>query len=161
MVDETEQKPEKNPPQLHAEQRAELNAIIQEQATAQAQGPAPVPEPSSEPPPEAMSLALCGQVVTIGQVLLCPAWEIPEDIKTDLIANAARVLDKYIPNGLGAFGPEIGLAVGIIAIVGANYGTPRYPEPAQAPAEPAQAPAESEPGQAWGADLKVDRHESH
>jgi len=71
---------------------------------------------------------------------------IPDNLKADGAAKAAKVIDKYAPNSLGKYALEADLGLWVVAVLAANLAIIRAPQTAAPVAPQRQAePAPQEP----------------
>ena len=71
-------------------------------------------------------------VIGPAAAILAPNWNL-SDAEVEQLSDAyAAVMDKYMPGGLGEFGPELGAALVTVAIL-----APRLNRPRKLPPKPA------------------------
>lgn len=129
---------EQAPPKMGAEQAAEFRALAAEAAGDPGQaGPGPAPgEPSTK--------ELLAPLVSFTFDALAPAWNVQQAEKEALTEAYAGVIDKYWPEGVGAFGVELNALLITAAILGPRMRLPRFPTAAPEAGQegtPAGAPA--------------------
>lgn len=78
------------------------------------------------PSPEIPTTDLIAPLVALACGVFCPAWEIGAEEQGALTQSYADVLDKYFPEGAGAFGVELSALLITAAII-----TPRFKQPRQ------------------------------
>ncbi|HET8882607.1 MAG TPA: hypothetical protein VFM56_10575, partial [Solimonas sp.] len=82
-------------------------------------------KPEPELPP---TKVLVQMVLSPGLALLAPNWNVSRSEVEQLSECYAAVIDKYFPNGMGNFGPEIAATVITLAVFGPRLNTPRKVE---------------------------------
>lgn len=97
--------------------------------------PAPLDAEPEKPEPDIPTKVLVELVLGPGLALLAPNWNISKSEVAQLSECYALVIDKYFPDGMGKFGPEIGAAVITLAVFGPRLNTPRKLEEKKTDAE--------------------------
>lgn len=80
------------------------------------------------PTPEIPTADLIAPIVGLACSVICPAWEIGAEEQGALSQSYADVIDKYFPEGAGAFGVELSALLVTAAIVTPRIKLPRKHE---------------------------------
>lgn len=91
------------------------------------------------PMPEIPTADLIAPIVGLVCSVVCPAWEIGAEEQGALSQSYADVLDKYFPEGAGAFGVELSALLVTAAII-----TPRLKKPRKHKEETAKPTPDTE-----------------
>lgn len=83
----------------------------------------PQAQPAAAAPmvPAAMEVETAADLTAIFELafgVLAPNWNVQKSECSALGAGGAKVLLKYWPDGLGTMGPELGLAITVLAVAG-------------------------------------------
>ncbi len=123
MTDTTNPGAEQAPP-LPPHADAELLAGVEAELTPE---PAAAPGAASQPQLPPTHVVLAG-LLTPTFASLAPNWNIKLAEVQQLSLAYGAVIDKYFPDGLGNYGPEIMATLATIAIFGPRLKTPRVVE---------------------------------
>lgn len=118
----------------------ELDALALDAAALEPQAGQPEPKQQPDIPTDQLLRMLLAPLFG----LLAPAWGVTQQEIGQLAEAYGAVVDKYFPNGLTAFGPELAAGMVTIAVIGPRMGKPRKIEPTK-PAAPKPAPVQGEP----------------